>query len=97
MYLYTTPAIIAPTIGAIQNNHNCSMAQPPANIAWLVLLAGFTEVLVTGILIKCIRVSPKPIAIPAKPFGALECVAPNIIIKNINVITISITKAETIP
>tara|TARA_R110000744_G_scaffold118008_1_gene220489 strand:- start:871 stop:1002 length:132 start_codon:yes stop_codon:yes gene_type:complete len=43
---------MAPTIGASQNNHSRSMAQSPTKRAWLVLLAGFTEVFVTGILIN---------------------------------------------
>lgn len=51
-YLYTTPAKIAPIIGATQNNHNWPNAQSPTNKAWLVLRAGFTDVLVTGIEIK---------------------------------------------
>lgn len=50
--LYTNPAKTAPTIGASQNNHNCEIAHPPTNIAGPVLLAGLTDVLVTGILIK---------------------------------------------
>ena len=50
--------------------------------------------LVTGILIKWIRVSPKPIAIGANPLGASLSVAPRIIIKNIRVITTSVMKAE---
>jgi hypothetical protein len=33
MNLYTIPAKIAPIIGATQNNHNWSTAQPPANMA----------------------------------------------------------------
>ena len=59
-----------------------------------VLRAGFTEVLVTGILIKWIRVSPKPIAIGANPWGARLSVAPRIMIKNIRVITTSVINAE---
>ena len=41
------------------------------------------------------RVRPKPMAIGAKPLGARLSVAPKIIIKNINVMTISVTSAET--
>ena len=93
MYLYTIPANTAPTSGATQNSHNWPNAQSFANKAWLVLRAGFTDVFVTGILIKWISVKPKPIAKPANPYGALECVAPKIIIKNINVITTSVIKA----
>jgi hypothetical protein len=36
-----------------------------------VLLAGFTEVPVTGMLMRWMSVSPNPIAIGAKPAGAL--------------------------
>ena len=47
----------APTIGATQNSQSCASAQPPTNSATPVLRAGFTEVLVTGMLIRWIRVS----------------------------------------
>jgi hypothetical protein len=40
------------------------MAQPPANSAGPVLRAGFTDVLVTGMLIRWISVSARPIAVP---------------------------------
>ena len=46
------PASAAPIIGATQNSHNCAIAQPPTINAGPVLRAGFTEVLVTGMLIK---------------------------------------------
>ncbi len=42
----------APAIGASQNSHSCAKAQPPTKIAGPVLRAGFTEVFVTGILIR---------------------------------------------
>jgi methyl-accepting chemotaxis protein len=48
----------------------------PANRAGPVLRAGFTEVLVTGMLIRWIRVSARPIAGGAKPTGARVWVAP---------------------
>jgi len=38
--------------------------------------AGFTEVLLTGMLIRWIRVRARPIAIGAKPFGARVSVTP---------------------
>jgi len=56
----------APTIGATQKSHSCPKAQPPANSATPVLRAGFTDVLVTGMLIRWIRVRQSPIAIGAK-------------------------------
>ena len=43
---------MAPMIGITQKNHNCVNAIPPSNKAGPVLLAGLTEVFVTGILIK---------------------------------------------
>lgn len=45
--------MMAPTIGATQNNHNWLNAAVSAKNATAVLRAGLTEVLVTGILIKC--------------------------------------------
>jgi hypothetical protein len=51
--------------GATQNIQSCEIAQPPTNKAGPVLLAGFTDVFVTGILIRWIKVSASPIAIPA--------------------------------
>lgn len=39
-------------MGATQNSHSLKIAQLPANRATLVLRAGFTEVWVTGMLIK---------------------------------------------
>ncbi|KAG0752546.1 hypothetical protein G6F22_021826 [Rhizopus arrhizus] len=44
--------MMAPAIGATQNSHNCSIAQPPTNSAGPVERAGFTDVFVTGMLIK---------------------------------------------
>src|SRR5690242_9309595 len=49
---YPTPAIAAPASGATQNSHNCASAQPPTNNAGPVERAGFTDVLVTGMLIR---------------------------------------------
>ena len=43
-----------------------------------MLRAGFTDVLVTGIEMRWIRVSARPIAIGAKPAGARPSVAPMI-------------------
>ena len=58
-----------PAIGATQNSHSCCIAQPPTKIAWLVLRAGFTEVFVTGMLIRWISVRPRPMAIGARAGG----------------------------
>ena len=46
------PANTAPISGAIQKSQSCDSAQLPTTIAGPVLRAGFTEVLVTGMLIK---------------------------------------------
>ena len=83
-------------IGATQNSHNCEVAHPPANSATPVLRAGFTEVFVTGMLIRWIKVSPRPIASGANPCGARLSVAPRMMKRNIIVITISVTSAATI-
>ena len=83
-------------MGATQNSHSCSMAQPPANSATPVLRAGLTEVLVTGMLTRWISVSPRPMAMGAKPAGAFSSVAPRMMTRNIAVITTSATKAATI-
>ena len=58
-----------------------------------MLRAGFTDVFVTGMLIRWISVSARPIAMPAKPAGARRCVAPRITMRNMNVMTISQTSA----
>jgi len=67
---------------------------PPSSNAGPVLRAGLTEVLVTGIEIRWIRVKPRPIAIGAKPAGARSDVAPKIIRRNIKVITTSVNMPD---
>ena len=57
-----------------------------------VLRAGFTDRFVTGMPIRWIRVSPRPIAIGAKPFGARPSVAPRMMMRNMNVRTTSATR-----
>jgi len=68
------PAIIAPATSATQNTQRWLTYSPPAKIAGPVLRAGFTDVLVMGIEITWMRVSPSPIGMPAKlvaaPFDA---------------------------
>ena len=51
-HFQTMPANKAPTTGATINSQSCSMAQPPTKMAWLMLRAGLTEVLVTGMETK---------------------------------------------
>ncbi len=60
-----------------------------------MLRAGFTEVLVTGMPIRWMRVSARPIAIGAKPAGARRSVEPRITIRKKNVSTTSATKPAT--
>ena len=43
------------------------MAQPPTKTAGPVLRAGFTEVFVTGMLIRWISVSARPMATGSRP------------------------------
>jgi hypothetical protein len=54
-------------IGAAQKSQSWEIAQPPTNTATPVLRAGFTEVFVTGMLIKWMRVRHKPIAMGSTP------------------------------
>jgi hypothetical protein len=86
-----------PRIGATQNSQSCASAHPPAKRAGPVLRAGLTEVFVTRIETRWIKVSAKPMAIGAKPAGALPCVDPMMTNKNMAVSTNSATKAETRP
>ena len=77
------------------NNHSWLRAHPPTKTAGPMLRAGLTEVLVTGIPTKCIRVSTAPMARPANPTGALMSVAPNTVNTRKKVSTISTRKAES--
>ncbi|MOA39007.1 hypothetical protein D3C78_1607530 [compost metagenome] len=61
-----------------------------------MLRAGLTEVLVTGIEIRWISVSPRPMAMGASPAGARLSVAPRMIRMNIAVITSSQTNPAAI-
>ena len=58
-----------------------------------VLRAGFTGV-VTGMLMRCMSVRHRPIASGANPWGARASVAPRMTIRNMNVMTTSVTRAE---
>src|SRR6201999_2986258 len=70
------PAITAPAIGASQKSQSWPIYSPPANNAGPVLRAGLTEVFVTGIDTRWIRVRARPIGIPAKPAAAPFDVVP---------------------
>src|ERR1700730_18000320 len=63
----SNPAITAPIIGATQKSQSWPIYSPPANNAGPVLRAGLTEVLVTGLVSRWIKVRPRPIGIPANP------------------------------
>src|SRR5436853_4710859 len=73
-----TPPMTAPISGATQKSQSCPIYSPLANRAGPVLRAGLTEVLLTGIEIKWIKVKVKPIGIPAKPTEAPFEVVPTI-------------------
>ena len=60
----------------------------------LVLLAGLTERFVIGMPTRWISVKPSPIAIGAKPTGALPCVEPMMMNRNIIVRMISAKRHE---
>ena len=82
-------------MGATQNSQSCCSAQPPAKMAGPVLRAGFTEVLVTGILTRWIRVSQRPMASGANPRGAWPWVEPMITNRKAKVITTSHVRQAT--
>ena len=83
----------APTNGATQNSQSWLNAAVSAKKATPVERAGFTEVLVTGIEMRWIRVSARPIAMGAKPVGANFEVDPKMTIRKPAVRTTSATRA----
>ena len=97
MIVHTRAARAAPARGArMKIQISQSPVEFPANeskIAGASDLAGFTDVLVTGIETKWMRASASPIATPANPAGALLLVAPKITRRKMKVITNSITSA----
>ena len=58
------------------NSQTWPSGAEPANSAGPIERAGFTEVFVTGIDTRWIRVRPRPIAIGANPLGARVSVEP---------------------
>jgi hypothetical protein len=90
-----TEPIKAPAIGANQNSQSWEIAQSPKNTATPVLRAGFTDVLVTGMDIKWMRVRHKPMAIGANPCGARLSVVPRMTMRNIIVMTTSVISAAS--
>lgn len=94
----TRDAIAAPRNGATINNHSWESAAPPSKIAGPILLAGFTEVPVIGIQTIWTNTRDKPIASPANLFSPFLAVTPSTTNTNINVNTVSATKAtDNIP
>ena len=83
-------------MGAIQNNHSCSSAQPPTKTAGPVLRAGLTDRFVIGMPTRCTSVSVRPIGMPAKPAAAFVAVAPRMTLRKMNVSTISARSADAI-
>ena len=65
-----------PTIGNTMNTQSWLSAQSPTNSAGASERAGFTEVLVTGMLIRWMSVSVRPMASGARPAGARRSVTP---------------------
>jgi hypothetical protein len=57
----------APTKRATMNSHTCLSAVPPTMSAGPKLRAGFTEVPVSGMPIRCTTVKVRPITTPAVP------------------------------
>src|SRR5262245_16200107 len=94
---YANAPAAPPSSGATQNSQSCAIAQPPTNSAGPVLRAGFTDVLVTGIETRWINVSASPMASGANPAGALPCVAPMMMNRNMAVITNSVSAAAPRP
>ena len=84
--------MMAPMIGPIQNSQSWPIYAPPANSAGPVLRAGLTEVLVTGIEMRWMRVRARPIGMPAKPAAAPFDVVPMMTKRKKNVITTSVRK-----
>ena len=86
-------ATIAPTSGATMNSHTWLSAVPPTTSAGPRLRAGFTEVPVSGMPMRCTITSAKPMATPAAPWIAALWVANRTTITKMAVRTTSIRNA----
>ena len=84
----------APASGATQNNQTWLIAPFCAKIAAASERAGLTDVLLTGIDTRWINVSPRPMAIGAKPAGARLDVEPKMMMRKNAVITTSMMKTD---
>ena len=82
----------APAMGASQNSQSWVSAAPPVNRAGPVERAGFTEVLVTGMVTRWIRARQRPMPSGAKPAGARRSVTPRMTHRNTAVNTTSTTR-----
>ena len=78
------------------NSHSWLSAQPPTNRAGARLRAGFTEVLSTGMLMRWMSVSARPMASGARPAGARLSVTPWITSRKKKVSSSSMTIAASI-
>ena len=85
--------MMPPIVGKMMNTHNCASAQSPTNSAGASERAGFTEVFVTGMLIRWISVSARPMASGARPAGARRSVTPWMTSRKANVSSSSMTMA----
>lgn len=91
------PAIAAPKIGATRNTHTCPSASGPANTAAAIDRAGFTDVLLTGMLIRWTSVSVKPMASGATALYSLLAVTERMTATKTAVRTISVSRTAPRP
>src|SRR5215216_5682650 len=71
MSAYVAPAIAAPMMGAMMNNHTCASAALPANHTTPSERAGLTDAFVTGMATRLVTAKPRPIAMGATPGAAI--------------------------
>ena len=80
------------TLTAVGTSESCAGAQPPTKHAGPVDRAGLTDRFVTGMPMRWISVSPRPMAIGAKAAGARLWVAPRMMTRNAKVSTTTATR-----
>ena len=95
MQLWTIIAKTIAKIWATAKSQSCSSAHPPWKKAVPRLLAIFTDVLVTGMLTKCMAVNVRPTVMPVKWDGKLLCVVDKMTNNKTAVITVSVRRQET--
>ena len=76
MAFHTIAAMKAPIIGANQNSQSWFKAVPPTKTAGPKLLAGFTDVPVTGMTTRWIRTRLSRMGMPANHLGTFSLVEP---------------------